>query len=78
MHGSEFDADKLQIKNSNLHIVTEFKVCINSLSAFGFRYLGGGMGLFIKWKWSVSLKAVMILSTVWNFLLFLQEKKLIC
>ena len=34
----------LQIKNIKLHIVTDIKVTINSLSAFGFRYLGGGEG----------------------------------
>ena len=36
--------DILQIKNIKLHIVTDIKVTINSLSAFGFRYLGGGEG----------------------------------
>ena len=34
----------VQKKISNLHIVTDIKVTINSLSAFGFRYLGGGEG----------------------------------
>ena len=35
----------LQIKKFKLHIVTEFKVTIISLSRFGFRNLGGGWGL---------------------------------
>ena len=33
---------ELQIKNIKLHIVTDIKVTINSLSVFGFRYLVGG------------------------------------
>ena len=33
---------KVQIKNIKLHIVTDIKVTINSLSVFGFRYLVGG------------------------------------
>ena len=32
----------VQIKNIKLHIVTDIKVTINSLSVFGFRYLVGG------------------------------------
>jgi len=35
-------------KNIKLHIVTDIKVTINSLSAFGFRYLGGGWVLYNK------------------------------
>ena len=34
--------EELQIKNIKLHIVTDIKVTINSLSVFGFRYLVGG------------------------------------
>ena len=33
---------KVQIKNIKLHIVTDIKVTINSLSVFGFRHLVGG------------------------------------
>ena len=36
------DQSKVQIKNIKLHIVTDIKVTINSLSDFGFRYLVGG------------------------------------
>ena len=36
----------LQIKNIKLHIVTDIKVTINSLSIFGFRYLVGGRVIF--------------------------------
>ena len=36
------DQSKVQIKNIKLHIVTDIKVTINSLSVFGFRYLVGG------------------------------------
>ena len=36
----------LQIKNIKLHIVTDIKVTINSLSVFGFRYLVGGRAIF--------------------------------
>ena len=36
----------LQIKNIKLHIVTDIKVTINSLSVFGFRYLAGGRVIF--------------------------------
>ena len=40
----------VQKKISNLHIVTDIKVTINSLSFFGFRYLGGGTGYIIERK----------------------------
>ena len=52
----------LQIKNIKLHIVTDIKVTINSLSAFGFRYLVGGrvttilkktMPVIYTYVWSV-------------------------
>ena len=33
---------RVQIKNIKLHIVTDIKVTINSLTVFGFRYLVGG------------------------------------
>ena len=36
------DLPSVQIKNIKLHIVTDIKVTINSLSVFGFRYLEGG------------------------------------
>ena len=36
------DLPSVQIKNIKLHIVTDIKVTINSLSVFGFRYLVGG------------------------------------
>ena len=36
------DLRSVQIKNIKLHIVTDIKVTINSLSVFGFRYLVGG------------------------------------
>ena len=36
----------LQIKNIKLHIVTDIKVTINSLSVFGFRYLVGGRAIY--------------------------------
>ena len=45
------DQSKLQIKNIKLHIVTDIKVTINSLSVFGFRYLvGGRVTIIIKEK----------------------------
>ena len=40
----------VQKKISNLHIVTDIKVTINSLSFFGFRNLGGGTGFNIERK----------------------------
>ena len=40
----------LQKKISNLHIVTDIKVTINSLPLFGFRHLGGGMGNLVERK----------------------------
>ena len=39
--------ERLQIKNIKLHIVTDIKVTINSLSVFGFRYLVGGRAISI-------------------------------
>ena len=42
MPGWGSDVAKVQIKNIKLHIVTDIKVTINSLSVFGFRYLVGG------------------------------------
>ena len=44
MRGQEYCSWYVTDKNIKLHIVTDIKVTINSLSAFGFRYLGGGMG----------------------------------
>ena len=44
LKGRKCSTLNLQIKNIKLHIVTDIKVTINSLSAFGFRYLGGGEG----------------------------------
>ena len=41
------DQSKVQIKNIKLHIVTDIKVTINSLSVFGFRYLVGGRATII-------------------------------
>ena len=52
---SEFCARASTDKKFKLHIVTEFKVIINSLSPFGFRYLGGGTGLFMKKNYVVWL-----------------------
>ena len=40
----------LQIKNIKLHIVTDIKVTINSLSLFGFRYLVGGRVILLQKK----------------------------
>ena len=37
-------------KNNKLRIVTDIKVTIDYFSAFGFRYLGGGLGTFYKQK----------------------------
>ena len=37
---------KVTDKNIKLHIVTDIKVTINSLSLFGFRYLVGGRVIF--------------------------------
>ena len=48
MRGHEYCTWHVTDKNIKLHIVTDIKVTINSLSAFGFRYLGGGAGLFIN------------------------------
>ena len=41
---------ELQKKISNLHIVTDIKVTIDSLPLFGFRHLGGGMGNLVQRK----------------------------
>ena len=40
----------LQIKNIKLHIVTDIKVTINSLSIFGFRFLVGGRVILLQKK----------------------------
>ena len=48
MRGQEYCSWYVTDKNIKLHIVTDIKVTINSLSAFGFRYLVGGAGLFIN------------------------------
>ena len=40
----------LQIKNIKLHIVTDIKVTINSLSVFGVRYLVGGRVILLQKK----------------------------
>ena len=44
LQGLETSLSMVQIKNIKLHIVTDIKVTINSLSAFGFRHLVGGLG----------------------------------
>ena len=45
----------LQIKNIKLHIVTDIKVTINSLSVFGFRYLVGGREIYARNETIISL-----------------------
>ena len=42
--------EAVQIKNIKLHIVTDIKVTINSLSVFGFRYLVGGRAIYVLKK----------------------------
>ena len=49
----------VQIKNIKLHIVTDIKVTINSLSVFGFRYLVGGRVTIINKE-----KSMKVLSTL--------------
>ena len=77
---SEFCARESTDKKFKLHIVTEFKVIINSLSPFGFRYLGGGMGFTYKRKSCdvtkpSSWKALMMISAIANLLLFVARIK---
>ena len=45
-YASQLTLLNLQIKNIKLHIVTDIKVTINSLSVFGFRYLVGGRAIY--------------------------------
>ena len=52
----------LQIKNIKLHIVTDIKVTINSLSIFGFRYLVGGRVFLLQNKKRQSFSARKVFS----------------
>ena len=45
-YASQLTLLNLQIKNIKLHIVTDIKVTINSLSVFGFRDLVGGRAIY--------------------------------
>ena len=48
----------IQIKNIKLHIVTDIKVTINSLSLFGFRYLVGGRVILLQKK--IALRSILV------------------